>query len=52
MQVAIIDASGLEIMTNLLETQELACKLGSLKAGFIFGIKILEILVLFHCKLL
>ena len=30
-QVAIMDASGLEIMTNLLETQELPCKLGALK---------------------
>ena len=30
-QVAIMDAGGLEVLTNLLETDDLKCKIGSLK---------------------
>ena len=31
LQVAIIDAGGLEVMANLLETDDIKCKIGSLK---------------------
>ena len=31
LQVAIIDAGGLEVLANLLETDDVKCKIGSLK---------------------